>query len=124
MASGIPAFEMVFSVNSMRTSFNVSPILVSLPYLFGSSNLPHQHEHGIVEFVDHALLQWNNRIIRYVNLLRTHLSAAFCDVTQADAELFLEHPRPRFRIERMHLERCHADEKTWPPKLLHLLVLA
>src|SRR6266478_205230 len=123
MASGIPTLEIVFSLNSMRTSFSVSPILALLPYLFCPSNLAHQHEHGIIKFVDHALLQRNDRVIRDVNLLGTHFRAALRDVAQADAEIFLEQTRARFRIERVHLERGNPDEEPRPAELLHLLVL-
>src|ERR1700730_547667 len=104
MASGMPAFEMVFRSNSMRTSFSVSLSLVLLACLFCPSNLPHQHEYGIIKFVDHALLQRNDRIVRDVDILRTHFRAAFSNVAQTDAEFILEHACARLRIERMHFE--------------------
>src|ERR1700730_3807643 len=118
MASGIPAFEMVFNFNSTR------PPLASTRFWFGSSNLPNQHEHRIIKFVDPALLQRNNRIVRDMNLLGAGFGAALVDVAHTDAELILEHSKARLRVKRMHLERRHADEKTWSRELLHLLVLA
>src|SRR5271167_899671 len=104
MASGIPAFEIVFSLNSME------PPLASARFFFRSSNFPNQHEHGIIKFVDHTLLQRNDRIVRDVDLLRTHFRAALGDVAKADAELIFEHARARLRVERMHFERGNPYE--------------
>src|ERR1700675_32327 len=129
MASGMPAFEMVFNLNSMslnsiRTSVTVSPILVWFLSLFRPSNLPNQHEHGIIEFINHALLQGNDRIVRDADLLGTNFGAALGDVAEADAKLILKHTRARFRVERMHFEGCNPDEKSRSSELLHLVVIA
>src|ERR1700730_10903056 len=97
---------------------------VTVLVLLCPSNLPHQHEHGIVEFVNHTLLQWNDRIVRDVDLLGANLGAALGNVAEADAELILKQPRARFRVEGMHFERRNADEKPRSPELLHLLVIA
>src|SRR6202795_2359403 len=125
MASGMPAFEMVFNLNSMslnsiRTSVTVSPILVWFLSLFRPSNLPNQHEHGIIEFINHALLQRNDRIVRDVDLLGANFGAALGDVAEADAQFILQHAGARFRVERVHFERRYPDEKPWSSELLHL----
>src|ERR1700687_5591330 len=124
MASGMPAFEMVFNLNSMRTSVTVNPLLISFLFSFHPSNLPNQHEHGIIEFVNHALLQWNDRIVRDVDLLGANLGAALGNVAEADAELILQQARARLRVERMHLERRNSNEKPRSSELLPLLVVA
>src|ERR1700682_4145870 len=117
MASGMPAFEMVFRLNSMRTSWAVDAMTARLlpvdlrllmesraspPKLDGRprpslhrmrmthravtvlvllhpSNLPNQHEYGIIEFVHHALFQRNDRIVCDVDLLGANFGAALGD---------------------------------------------
>src|SRR5579863_5307654 len=118
MASGIPALEMVFSLNSM------GPPSTSARFWFLSSNLPYQHEHGIIKFIHHALFQRDDRIVGDVDLLGAHLGAAFGDVAQADAEFVLEHAGARLRIERVHFESRNPDEKPRSSELLYLMVLA
>src|ERR1700675_3105987 len=167
MASGMPAFEMVFNLNSMGTSLAVSAMTVLLllvdplaggepsvpapagPFdcaqgrlarrpslhrtthravtvlvLLCPSNLPNQHEHGIIKFIHHALLQWDDRIVRDVDLLGTNFGAALGNVAEADAELVFQQARARFRVERMHFEGCNSDEKPRSSELFHLLVIA
>ncbi len=102
----------------------VSAILDSFLYLLCPSNLPNQHEDGIVEFVDHALLQWNDRIVRDVDLLGTDFGATLGYVAEADAEFIFQQARARFRVERMHFERRNPNEKPRSSELLRLVVLS
>src|ERR1700735_564702 len=123
-ASGIPAFEMVFSLNSIEPPLASTRFWSCCRTLFCPSYLPHQHEHGIVKFVDNTLLQRNDRIIRNVNLLGAHFRTALGDVAQTEAEVLLEHARAGFRIARMHFEPRDPDEEPRSPEMLHFLVLA
>src|SRR6266446_9273326 len=119
MASGIPACEMVFSLNS-----NGNLLLPVSPILFGPSDFPHQHEHGIIEFVDYAFLQRNDRVVGDVNLFGTDFCAAFRNVAQTDTEFILEHSGARLGVEGMHLEPRHSHEEPRSPEVLQLLMLA
>src|SRR5882724_12794175 len=118
MASGIPALEIVFNLNSM------GPPVPSPQFLFGASDLPNQHEHRIIKFIHNALFQRNDRIIRDVDLLGAHFCAALGDVAETDAELILKQLGASLRVERMHFEPRDPYEEPRSSELFHLLMLA
>src|ERR1700722_4197604 len=106
----MPAFEMVFSLNSMNLNSRSTDFVYSKLdsvwrlFLFYASNLSNQHEQGIIELIDHAFFQREDRIVGNVDLFGAHFRAALGDVAQADAKFILEHLGARLRIQRMHFE--------------------
>src|SRR5258706_636265 len=73
--------------------------------------------------VNDALLQWNDRIVRYRYALRTHLCATLGDVAIADALRFTQLLGAVLDVERMHLERGDMNEKTRADEAVELLVI-
>src|SRR5271154_606291 len=115
MASAIPAAEMYLSLYSMAFP-------PRLDFLSGP-NLADEHEQRIIELIHHPLLQRNDGVVRDMNIFRTDLGAALGDVTEADAELFLQHLCPGDAVKRMHLKRSDAYEEPRATKLLLLVVV-
>src|SRR5579875_865048 len=76
-----------------------------------TEDLLEEHEHRIVKLIDHALLQRNDRVVGYVNLLRADLGAALGNVAEAQPSVILEELCPVERIERVHLQPGHAHEE-------------
>ena len=76
----------------------------------------------IVEFVYHALLQRNDGVIRDCDTFRTNLGTTFRDIAIPNPLRFSELLETVLRIERMHFERGHINEKPRPDKFLMLLM--
>src|SRR5438128_9677241 len=63
---------------------------------------------GVVEIVNHALLQRDDGVVRDVDRLGADLRTALGDVAVADAGLVLQVAAARGDIERVHLETRDA----------------
>jgi hypothetical protein len=63
---------------------------LTIRLFLSSEYLSHYPSQRIVEFVNNALLERNNCVVGYVNVLRTNLRAALRNVAQADAQVFLQ----------------------------------
>src|SRR5437868_3362018 len=74
--------------------------------------------------VHDALLQWNDRIVRYRYALGTHLCATLGDVAVADTLRFTQLLGTVLDIERMHLEGGDMNQKTRADEALEFLVIA
>src|SRR5258708_2433567 len=98
--------------------------LVILVRLRRSAYFPHQQQHGIIKLVDHALLQGNDGVVRYMYVFRTTLRAALRDVAIADPHLVFQRLGPRGAVQGMHLQRRHTHKKARPAELLFLVVVA
>ena len=59
----------------------------------------------VVEIADDALFHWNDRVVRDGDVFGADRRAAFGDVAQADAVLFLEGLGAAFGVEGMQVER-------------------
>src|ERR1700733_2131728 len=116
MASGIPAVEIRLSLYSMA-------IPSTLDFL-RAANLADKHEQRIVELIHDPLLQRNDGVVGDMDIFGTDLSAALGDVTEADAQLFLQQTCAGGAVERMHLKRSGAYEEPRAAKLLLLAVVA
>src|SRR5438128_12514136 len=79
---------------------------------------------GIVEPIDDALLQRNDRIIRNGDAFRADFRAALGDVAQPDAVGILELARAIHGVQRMHLERGGVDQMARADKPVEQLMLA
>src|SRR5207248_516771 len=77
VASGIASLEMVFNWCSM------TPPSSSFP----TEDLAQELRQRVVEVVDDALLQRNDRVVRDVDVLGADLGAALGDVAVAEAQL-------------------------------------
>src|SRR5262245_37117079 len=75
-----------------------------------SPNDAEQLGHGIVELIDHALLEWNDGVVGDGDALGAHLGAALGDVAETDPMCLLEIARAVRGVERMHLECRRIDE--------------
>src|ERR1700682_1422977 len=60
----------------------------------------------------HALLERDDRVVRDVDVLRTHLGAALCDVALPAARLSLQLRTPVDRILGVHLQARDPDQET------------
>src|ERR1700730_10015871 len=97
MASAIPAVEMRLSSYSMAFSSRLD--------VLSAANLADKHEQRIVKLIHHPLLQRNDGIVGDVDIFRADLGAALRDVTEANAQFFLQQMRTGGAVERMHLKR-------------------
>src|SRR5882762_11075624 len=104
-----------------RYNSEVSPSRLALPC---SSNFTHNPEQRVVELVHHPLLQRNDGVIRNMDIFRTNLCATFRYVAQSDAQLILQQLRSGNAVHRMHFQSRHAHKKSWPAKLLVLIVIS
>src|SRR5437870_7593740 len=78
----------------------------------------------VEEPVNHPLFEWDDRVLRDRNELRTDLAAAGRDVTVPDAMPVLQVRNPVFDIQRMHLERGCIDQEAGAYELIELAVIA
>ena len=78
----------------------------------------------VVQSVDDALLQRDDRVVSDRDALRTHLRATFRDVAIADTVGVLELLRAIARIERVHLERRCVNEMPRADELVEHPMLA
>src|SRR5579863_6767041 len=83
-----------FEGNGFQLELHASSFLLLAASLVPSRYLTHHTEYRIVEIIDHALFERDDRIIGDVNLLGTNLGAALGDVAQPDAKFVLEQFRP------------------------------
>src|ERR1700737_2287480 len=60
----------------------------------------------------HSLLERDDRVVRDVDVLRTHLGAAFGDVAEPDAGLPFQLRTPVEHVFRVHLEARDPDHET------------
>src|SRR5580765_6667988 len=97
---------------------------MALVLLRGWTKHPQQLPDGIVELIDDALLEGNDRVVGDRDVFRTDLRAAFRDIAVADALGVLEIGGAALDIERMHLERRGVDEEPGTDERLVELVFA
>ena len=83
-----------------------------------------QARDGVVEPIDHPLLQRDDRIVGDVDVLRAHLRAALRDVAVAEAVRVLQITQPVACVERVHLERGRVHEEPRADELVVLPVIA
>src|SRR5262249_52438072 len=86
-----------------------------------TSYLPKDPEQGlkrIVEPVNDALLQRNDRVVGDRDVFRTNFRTTLCDIAESDSLRLLQLRQPVFRIQRMHLERGRINEQARPDELL------
>src|SRR4051812_27304876 len=86
--------------------------------------LAQQARGRIVEPVDDAFLQRNDRVVGDGDVLGADLGAALGDVAVADAVRLLELGEAVLGVERMHLERGDVDQEARADELLVLVVIA
>src|SRR4051812_44688310 len=110
MADGIASADMGFKSNLCMITSRVED--------------PQQLLDRIVEPIDDALLERNDRVLRNRNVFRAHLRAAAGNVTEADAVLLLERRDAIGGIERVHLERGRVRQKAWSDELVVQFVIA
>src|SRR5688572_15793692 len=111
MARATVSGERVLSSNSMRTS--------------GLRAKHAQELHNrVVQTVDDALFQRDDRVVGNRDALRADLRAAFRDVAIADAMRILELPGAIARVEGMHLESGGVHEMPRADELLEHLMFA
>src|SRR5262250_1407516 len=91
---------------------------------FGPKQHSPERPQRIVEVVDDPLLQRDDRVVRDADVLRADFRAALRDVAEPDPERVLQEPRPVHAVERVHLERGHADEEARAAEALLLAVVA
>ena len=72
----------------------------------------------IVEPIDDALLQGDDRVVGNRDLLRADLRAALRDVAVADAEGVRQVVRPILGVEGIHLQRRGVNEEPWADELV------
>src|SRR3954468_5075845 len=78
----------------------------------------------IVEAIDDALFERNDRVLGNRNVFRADLRAAAGDVTEPDAVLLLERRDAIGGVERVHLECGRVGQKAWPDELVVQFVVA
>ena len=93
-------------------------------FLAARTEHPKQFLDRVIIAVHHALLQWNDRVIRDGDVLGADLGAAFGDVAVADALGFLELRQAILGIEGMHFEGGTVDEESRPDEFVMLVVIA
>jgi hypothetical protein len=83
-------------------------------------------EHGerVVKFVHHALLEWDDGIVRDSNLLGTNFRTTFGYIAETEAELILEQASAVAAVERMHFEAGDSNEEAWTGELFLFVVFA
>src|SRR5438552_14875372 len=74
--------------------------------------------------VHHALLEWNDRVVGYRDVLRADLGAALRNVAITDAVRLLQFPGAIFHVQWVHLQRGGVNQKARPDELVVLLMLA
>src|SRR5713226_6763738 len=65
----------------------------------------------VVVLGHYPLLERNNGVVGDLDLLRTHLRAAFGDVAHADTCARPDQLQPVIGVQRMHFQRGESDEK-------------
>src|ERR1035437_132618 len=132
MASAMPALEMGFSLYSMALLLALAAPWLRLdsksrkdprPRLI-AAQFAKEHGYWIVELVYYALLQRDDGVIGDVTFFGADFGAAFCNVAEAQAEIFLEKFRAGDAIEGMHFKTGDAHEETGSGELLLLGVVA
>src|SRR5262245_29227132 len=89
-----------------------------------SAEHPQQPRDRIVEAIDDALLEGNDRVVGDRNVLGADLRAALRDVAVADALRFLQLGDPILGVERVHLECRGVDDEARADELIVLVVIA
>ena len=79
---------------------------------------------GVVEFIDHSLLEGNDGVLGDGDVFGTNFAATGCDVAIADTVGLLQFTDSIFNIERMHLKRGNVHKETWASEFVEIAVLA
>ena len=80
-------------------------------------NILNSFTYRIVEPIDDALLERDDRVVGDRDVLGAHLRAAVRDVAVPDAVLVFQRLEPVLGVERVHLERRGVDEEARPDEL-------
>src|SRR5712691_4234735 len=80
--------------------------------------------HRIVEVVNHALFQRNDRVVGDVNVFGTDFGAALGDVAEADSKFVLQQLTSIQAVEWVHFQTRDANKEAWAPELFLLIVIA
>ena len=64
---------------------------------------PQEPSNRIVEVVNHALLQRNNRVVGYMDVFWTDFSTTLRDIAEADPKLVFQQLSARHIVKWMHL---------------------
>src|SRR5262245_28132618 len=128
IAPGMPAFVSGLSSKSMRAlerrCARSLPETARAAPLLAAEQRREQPLQRIVEAVDDALLQRNDRVVGDRDVLGADDRAALRDVAEADAVRFLELGEAVLGVERVHLERGGVHEEARADELVVLLVFA
>src|ERR1700674_4448700 len=87
------------------------PFLCVRAVLLTAAQPPERRPDGVEVDIVHALLQRNDCIVRDLDVLRTHLRAALCDVAVTDTGFAFQQGSPVERVLRMHFQPRDPDHE-------------
>src|SRR6185437_7859123 len=90
---------------------------------YPASDLVAEPHHRVVLAADHSLLEWYQRVVGDVDVLRADLGAALGDVAHAEAEIVLRDLAPVSGVSWVHLELGDPHQEARPGVCGHVLLV-
>ena len=104
--------------------FNSAVFGLDFAFVFVAEDCAQEPKDGIVELIDDALFHGDDGVVGDVDVLGADFRAALGDVAVAETALPFEEWHAVDRVERMHIQRCSANDETWSDKRVFAIVVA